>query len=163
MDKRYFVNPYKFAAGLGTFLVCAVLSAAMVYIHELISAFVFGIIALIFLYPAVIYGSVITIDSEGASCTFLGIPRKKITWDQVKEAGVIGTKVFNKSNQDKTGDMYLYFSPKELNDEERFALAMKWPPKDMVFLLHTRERTIWVQSVWSNKIHTYNTGKLHIE
>lgn len=163
MSQRYYVNPYKFAAGLGTFLVCGVLSAVMVYIHELLSALIFGIIAVIFLFPAIIYGSIITVDEKGARCTFLGILRREISWSQVKETGVIGTKVFNKSNKDKTGDMYLYFSPKELTDNERFELGMKWPPRDMIFLLYTKERTTWVQSMWSNKIHTYNTGKLHIE
>ena len=163
MSKRFFANPYKFAVGLGTVLVCGTISGAMLYIREPLSALIFGILALIFVFPVFVYGSTVTIDEEGVYCSFLGIARKKILWSQVKETGVIGTTVFNKSNPDKTGDMYLYFSPKELNDAERFNLGMKWPPKDLIFLLYTKERTAWVQSMWSNKIHTYNTGKLHIE
>lgn len=162
MKKQYYADPNKFAAGIATFLVCAILSATMLSIRYFIPGFVFFLIALLFLSVSVLYGAVVSIDQEGITRSFFGLFPKRFLWREITEIGVIGTKVLNRADPDKTGTLYLYFSPEALDDEKRFALGLAWPPKDLIYLLYNKERMDCVQLQWAGKIHTFNTGNLHI-
>lgn len=163
MKCRYYVNPYKFACGLATSVFCAIIGTVQALRHDPISALVFFLIALVFLYTVFLSASIIILDEDGVSCSFLGFSRRCLSWSDIAEVGVLGTKVFNRSNPNKTGEMYIYFSTKPLTDDECFRLGLKWPPHDMIYLLYTKERLQQVQLRWSSFIRTYNTGKLHIE
>ena len=47
-----------------------------------------------------------------------------------------------------------------LTEEQRFALALKWPPKGMIFLRFSPERVAQVQSISQKYVEHYNTGNL---
>ena len=55
--------------------------------------------------------------------------------------------------------MYIYFSPVVLSEEDRFDLALKWPPRDQIYLLFTKERMDLIRPLWNNDVAVYNTGK----
>lgn len=77
-------------------------------------------------------------------------------WEDIKEVGVIGTKVFPKTSSNKGGRKYIYFSPEELDEDSRFDLALKWPPK-IPYTSHSDAKLDAVMLIWRKPVAYYNT------
>ena len=155
---KYCVSPFKFAVAAATCIISLLLTAVQLYLQEWAATALFLIIALLFLAVAVINGSVITISPSGISRSFAFISLSRQSWSDIAEVGVIGTKVFNNKDSKRTGTRYIYFSNACLDDEGRFQLALKWPPKGMMYLQYTKERLESVQLLWEKKVESYNAG-----
>ena len=78
------------------------------------------------------------------------------------ETGAAGSKILNKGNPNKTGTVYIYFSPTALDDNERFDMMLKWPPKDKLYLRYSEARLNFIKTGCGMDIVGYNIGKLKI-
>ena len=159
MNKRYFVDPYKLGISIGTIAVCLLLCLYNVFRVQFLG-FLFLLPALPFLYIAVLYGSILEVDTEGVRCIRLGRTIRTMPWTEIAELGVVGTKVFNRGNPDKTGELYIYFSLVQMEEQERFRMALQWPPREQLYLLYTKERMDFIRPLWFDEVRIYNTGKL---
>lgn len=156
------IHPERFAVCVFTVLASLILGITFLTLKNWLGACVMFTIGALFVWQGYVYGPWVSITCEGIRKHIFGWTLKQVRWDEIKEVGVVGTKVFNKLTPDKTGPMYIYFSPKEMTTEERFRLALNFPPKDMLFLFHNKEREDLVQNLWSTKLIGYNTGKLNL-
>ena len=125
-----------------------------------IAAAVFAAVAAVFVYVSVLYGSTLTLDEAGLRRSFFGLRLHTVPWSAVAEVGVVGLKVFNNNDPKRTGTLYLYFSPRALDKDSRFKLALEWPPRDMLYLCYTKDRAAAVRALWSGPIETFNAGDL---
>lgn len=159
MKTRFYVDPYKFAVALATIVVCVLLCLWNV-LRGQIMGFLFLIPAAPFVYVALLYGTQLEVTPDSISAIRFGKTVRTVPWSNIAEMGVVGTKVFNRSNPDKTGNLYIYFSGQLLDEDARFQLALRWPPKEQLYMLYTKERMDSVRPLWFGKVQTYNTGKL---
>lgn len=160
---RYRVNTLKYAAGLFTSIGCIFLFFLAAVSRAWLSALFFLAAAAVFLLITVLYGAIVTIDIDGIHRSFWHIPMQEIRWEQVKEVGVVGTRVFNNNDPKHTGTRYLYFSLRCMDDHARFRLALEWPPKEMLYLQYSRERLDVVRQFWFGPVESYNAGDLFFE
>lgn len=156
----WFVSP-----GLAIFYLCFVLglwllATTMLYIGRAWSGAIFFLISLPFLWYIFIYGSTLTIDDDGVHLSFLGRRRQAIRWEDVAQLGIAGKKVFNGRNPKKTGSLYIYFSQKELSDDDCFQMMLKWPQAGVVFVQFSHDHLRRIQAFYSGTVKRYNTGKL---
>lgn len=156
------IHPERFIICVCTVLASLILGITYLVLKNWPGVLVMLVICGLFLWQGWIYGPWVSITCDGIRKHIFGWTLASVRWDELKEVGVVGTKVFNKLNSDKTGPMYIYFSPKEMTTEERFQLALNFPPKHMLFLLHNQEREDLVQALWNTKLIGYNTGKLNL-
>ncbi|MCD8012126.1 MAG: hypothetical protein LUG99_02920 [Lachnospiraceae bacterium] len=122
---------------------------------------------LVFLALAVVFGiqlvrnaSTVTIDRQSITFAFLGRSRQSLDWADVKEMGLVGENVLSR-NKKKSGDKYIYFSPHEMTADERFQMIVKWPPKDMPYLLYGEKQLEYAQALWGKELKTYNVEELY--
>lgn len=160
MTYRYLIHPLKFAAALFTVVVCTFLAILAAGFHNWLALAVFTLAALVFVWVGVLYGSVLTLDAQGLSLRFCGVRLRAMRWSEVAEVGVVGLKVFNNNDPKRTGTRYIYFSPRRLDKDSRFRLALEWPPRDMLYLCYTRERLTAVQSLQSGTVEAFNAGDI---
>jgi len=160
MKRRFIVYPFKLLASLLCTLCFAIVAAAMVAVDRIGAAWAFGAFGLVYLVPAALSGMTVELNTEGVQQSLLGLPLRRWRWDEIAEIGVVGTKVFNPQHPEKTGALQLYFSRQALTEEQRFELALKWPPLDKIYMVYDQKRGFAVQLYWSGKIETYNTGDL---
>jgi len=182
MERSYMVHPAKLAVSLPTSVL--LLWGGMIQLFSRLwwCGVIILIFAVLFLLVAALYGRVVHIGPSGVRWTLLGKELRSQSWEQIGEIGVVGTKVFNstkpesskpsKLEQDsqeklfslgkrsRIGTPYIYFSEEPLTDDQRFALALKWPPKGMIFLRFSPERVAQVQSSSQKYVEHYNTGDL---
>ncbi len=158
MKNRFFVDPYKLAAAIGTVVLCLMLCLLNLFRGDL-RGLLFLIPALPFIYVAWLYGAVVEVTEERVTLYRFGRQVRTLPWAEVAELGVIGTKVFNKNNPAKTGALYIYFSPVKLDEDSRFRMALKWPPKEQIYLLYIKERIDYIRTFFFGKVQQYNTGK----
>jgi len=158
MPYRYRVQTFKYLISAVTAITALLIFAVMLYLAEWPGVVLFLLIAVLFGWQGIIYGAVIVVDRDEVRRTFWGITISRISWNAVQEVGVIGTKIFKAEDTRFQGERYIYLSPKKLDEEERFRLAMKWPPKDMIYFYYSRERIDQVQMTWNNVVDTYNAG-----
>ena len=161
MTKRFFVNPFLATVSAATALFSLTMFFSLIGLNRFVSAFVFLLIALLFLYLFSIYGAIIRIESDGIRRSFLGYVTRFLSWNSISEIGVTGTKVFNKDSPQKTGSLYIYLSEKALAEEERFKIALEWPPKEQVFLTYSEAHIAIIQAHWRSKIQAYNAGDIY--
>lgn len=160
MNKQHFlVHPFKLAVSLATALTAAVLGFSLIAIRP-VSAAVFFAISLLFLLVALSAGAMISVEPEGVRRQVLGKTTKFLSWEEIAEIGVAGSRIFAKSKKDKTGTLYIYLSERILTDEDRFQMMLNWPPKNQIYLQHTKARLDALQLHWSKKIQSYNAGNL---
>lgn len=160
MEYKYRVHTLKFIISSIFFIFLMVIGISLLTINRYGSALIFLLLALIFSAVALMSGSTIHISSSGIRQTYFGITVRSLKWDEIAEIGVIGTKVFNKKHPERTGTLYFYFSKVTMTNEERFNMALKWPPFTKIYLLYTDSRLNNIQSFWSSHIVTFNTGDL---
>ena len=109
MKNRFFADPYKLAAAAGTILVFLLLCLWNVLRGDLFGFF-FLLPALPFIYVAYLYGTMVEVREDQLMIRRPGKAVRSLPWTEIAEMGVIGTKVFNRSNPEKTGALYIYFS-----------------------------------------------------
>lgn len=158
MKNRFFADPYKLAAAIGTMVFCLFLCLLNLFRGNL-RGLLFLIPALPFIYVAWLYGAIVEVTAEHVAVYRFGRQVRALPWGEVAEMGVIGTKVLNRNNPSKTGALYIYFSPVQLDEDSRFQMALKWPPKDQIYLLYIKERIDYIRPFFFGKVQQFNTGK----
>ena len=108
--------------------------------HNWLALVLFSLFAAVFVVICVLYGSTLILDEQGLSLRFFGLPLRAMRWSEIAEVGVVGLKVFNNNDAKRTGTRYIYFSPRPLDKDARFRLALEWPPRDMLYLCYSKER-----------------------
>ncbi len=160
MTNKFRVHTFKYLIAAVTVIVSLGVSALMCYLREWRGVIMFLLVALLFSWIAVMYGAVITISNDKIRMSFWGILMRERTWKEIKEVGVVGTNIFRVENGKYVGNRYIYFSTEGLDEDERFKLAMKWPPRKMIYLFYTKERLDQIQHIWDNEISSYNAGDI---
>lgn len=156
------IHPGRLSACVFTVVSGLTLGITFLTLKNWLGAVVMFAIAGLFIWQGFLYGPWVSITCEGIRKHIFGWTLKEISWSEIAEVGVVGTRVFNKLTPHKTGPMYIYFSPRKLTEEERFRLALDFPPRDMLYLLHNQEREDLVQNLWNTKLIGYNTGSLNL-
>lgn len=156
---QFMVHPLKFGASLLTILCCLPLAFYAAWLHHWITFGVFLVIAVLFAFVAVNYGSFLIIDESGVRRSFLGISLHSMPWSEIREVGVVGLKVFTRSEK-HTGSRYIYFSPRTLDKDSRFRLALEWPPREMLYAGYTKPRLDAIRFLWTGPVESYNAGDL---
>ncbi|MCD7862754.1 MAG: hypothetical protein LUG61_04400 [Lachnospiraceae bacterium] len=136
--------------------------AAMAFAAK--STFFFALLSclgLFYLGIGIYYGGKVTMDSAGVHLhRFLGYERS-ILWEDVQEVGIVGTKVIKRKENGKCGVRYLYFSPRVLQDTDRFQMCLEWP-RDTIGICYSKDLVIQVQQFWTKPICLYNEGDLEL-
>lgn len=162
MERKFIVNPLQCVAAWISAAFLGLLAGTMVYIHRPGSALIFLALAVVFAVIGALGGACIHLDKTGVHKTLFGVAVRTLRWDEIAEVGVAGTRVFNRIHPEKTGSLYIYFSPVSMNENERFQMMLKWPPKDKLYLIYDAKRFHAVQTFWNQTVETYNTGNLHL-
>lgn len=160
MKTCFYVDLFKAGVSCLTSVFSLIMTVCMLYIQRPVSAFIFGAVAVVFFFPACRFGSRITVTEKGIKRRLLWMTTAFWPWEDIAEAGVVGTRVFNRSAK-KTGTRYIYISRQKMTDESRFDMILSWPPKDKLFFLYTPEGIHAIQFYYSSKIEAYNAGELH--
>lgn len=162
LKKSFPTDPAKgtvcLAAG-GVFLVTGIALAASAH---WIGAVIFLLVSLPYLFMGLWNFTVIVLSDQGVSRCFLGKTLKHFSWDEIREVGVTGTRVFNRRKKEKTGRIYLYFSPRILTEDDRFEMALRWPAFDKPYTLYDPEKVRELRQYWTGPIAEHNTGDLSI-
>lgn len=160
MKKRYPVYVAKMLAGFVTFVVSGILGSTYIYTGKYLEAVFLWCIAIVFLVIGLNYSCIITIDHTGVSKSLCGKTIRHLSWSEIREVGVTGTKVFGDEKKNH-GTLFIYFSPVALTEEERFSMALNWPPRKQIYLEYDQARIQFIQQLWANRIESYRTGELH--
>lgn len=158
----FIVDMGKAAVSMLTGVILAVAAGVMFYKEQWGALFVFLVFAVPYLAAGIWNASEICWDREGVSRKIFGILIKKLSWSEICEIGVMGTKVFNHRNPKKTGRMYIYFSEKAMSDKERFRTMLRWPPLNKMYLLYQADRIDALRRCYEGVIETYNVGDLEL-
>lgn len=159
-ENRMMADPEKFGVALATCLVSGFLAWKGFQLGRPAAGIVFTVIIMIFVYIAFLYGSVLKVSSNGVEKVFLFISLKSLTWDEIAEIGVVGTKIFNGGFfKKKPGRRYIYISEKELDGDSRFKMVLEWPPHNgIMYCIYNKENYEAFQFRWSNTIVKFNAG-----
>ena len=161
-SRKHLVNNVMFILGLSYFLVLVAVSIALLTISRPVSALIFFLVSLPFLFLVFRYGSTVMIDDYGVSLKFLGIKRKQIRWKDLKDVCVCGTRVLNRMNRNKCGTLYMIFTDKHIPENKLLDMMLKWPPKGKIYMKFTKDRLLEVQMHWSRPVQKFNIGSLDI-
>ena len=160
MKKTYLADPVK-AGVAGLFsLFLLVLLPEFVRQQNIAGMIVFGALFLIFGGIAVYSARLVTVSKEGLCVSYFGLLKKQLSWDQIREVGVMGLKVFKSKKSKATGLLYIYFSEENLTDQERFNIALKWPVRHIPYMLYTIKRLENLQFLWKKPLTFYNADKV---
>lgn len=154
MKKKYCVSPLRFSISLATCITALVITSVQIFLREWTATVLFGCISAIFLVMVFINGSSLVVSEKGISRYFACIPLLFLPWSEIQEVGIVNTRVLG-SHRPNSGPRYIYFSPNSLAEEERFQLALKWPPLKIPYMSYTQERFASVQLFWSGIIEFY--------
>ena len=162
MEQNYFVNPLELAIAAATAAGSGAIAGVCLFLGRFLSALVFLAIALLFFKIALDSGAKISVGNDGVSRRRFGKTTHSFKWHEIPETGAAGSKILNKGNPNKTGTVYIYFSPTALDDNDRFDMMLKWPPKDKLYLRYSEARLNFIKTVCGMDIVGYNIGKLKI-
>lgn len=163
MTKTYIAHPLKCGAALLTAIFSLVMVIVMIDLKSWLGGLLFGLIFAFFTGVAVLYGARIRVDEQGVGRFFLWRRQRFLSWPEIKEVSVIGVNVFNRNNSKRTGSRYLCFWPQVMSEQERFRLALEWPPKEGIYMLYSPERLATVRRYWAGQIDSFNGGDLYWE
>lgn len=158
MKKSFVVNTFNCIVALVTAAALLAMAFGGMAASKWLAGSLFMILGIVFLVVAALNGSVIRISPEVVERVILGKTVSSLKIKNIQEVGVVGTKVFG--DPKKPGTRYIYFSPRKMDDKERFAMCLSWPPKKELFMTWSRERYLAVQSIWSSEIVEYGAGDL---
>ena len=163
-EHRFIADPLKCFAALFSCAVLLFLAWEGCRMGYILIAIICALLAAVFAYIVFLYGSVIHLSAEGVRKEFLMIPIKTYSWDQIREVGVVGTRIFNGNGKNKKpGRRYIYFSPEELDEESRFQMTLEWPPsRETLYCIYTKYHAEYVQHLWQKPIASYNAGDLFV-
>ena len=161
-EYRFMADPLKCFAALFSCAVLLFLAWEGCRMGYILIAIICALLAAVFAYIVFLYGSVIHLSAEGVRKEFLMIPIKTYSWDQIREVGVVGTRIFNGNGKNKKpGRRYIYFSPEELDEESRFQMTLEWPPRNgILYCVYSRYHIDEVQFFWAKPIAKYNAGDI---
>lgn len=163
LRNKYIVDQSKAVISGLCFLLLGAFCLYCLFNKDWIASFVLFVFSGLFGYELAQNAASITVSETGITRSFFGMMTKDIGWGDIKEVGVVGTKVFNKREPQKVGRMYIYFSDKVMTENERFAIALKWPPKKKTFMRFDYKRISQIQIYWPGKIALYNVGMLSLQ
>lgn len=149
--KHYILSPVKFAVASITCIASAAIFVVQITLGEWATALLFFLVSVLFFAVSLLNGAQLTFDETGIQKWFFGICLRTVSWSEVREVGVISTRIFIKHTR-HPGPRYIYFSPEQLDDNRRFRLALEWPPRRMLYFQYTKERMDAVQLLWSGTI-----------
>lgn len=155
-------DPVKTAIAVNVSAFSFILGLSLLQIQQNGAGILFFCICGIFLAETVRNGRIILIDEKGIHRLLPGMKSMSITWEEMKELGVCGTKVFNLGNKNKTGRLYFYCSKRAMDDDEHFQMILQWPPKEQIYFSFSEKRLLFLENAAKRRIETYNTGNLHI-
>lgn len=158
----FIVNPLLSAACISVVLLCSVVAVILVSLRDYVASVIFAVIAAVYFIVGINYFSFVSFSEHGVLLSFLGIKRRFFTWDEISEAGVAGSKLFNKDNKKKVGTLYLYFSKEKMTENERFNMMLKFPPKNKIYLCYTEKRLKAIRWFFDGKLAYFNIGDLEV-
>ena len=158
--RKYIADPVKLCtySAAAVFLLIAGIGG-LVY-HAWIFAVIFLVSSGAFFGFSLEYASTLTLDETGVQRKGLfGIGSEYLDFEKIGEIGVVGTNPRNPKPDtgNKTGVLYIYFSPETLTESSRQKLTYNFP-QNVMFLRYTPERYEQVGSLWNKEIKQYNTG-----
>ena len=145
------------SAAFSIFMI--ILLVSFCHLQMIVGIVVSAILALVFAVITLRNVTRILISNEKIEVRPVLGKAKTYSWEEIKEVGVIGTKVFPKTSSNKGGRKYIYFSPEELDEDSRFDLAFKWPPK-IPFTSYSKAKLDAVQLIWRKPLANYNAPDL---
>ena len=157
--KKYFADSFKFTVLLAAALLFLLAAVSLFYVASHLPAAFCLLLSCVYLYAALLHGARIEIDAQGISRRFLWFPPQRLSWTEIREVGICGVNALNRRSPEKTGTLYLYFSLKELSENERFQMILHWPPRQ-IWLSYSRSHLQAITPFWEKEIITYNTGDL---
>lgn len=160
MEKKFVVNPGLCIFSIFLSIFFAAMCIVVLHIGRPGSAAFFGIFLIPFAYLSVFYGAVMEINEEGVIRYTLGRPNRTVLWKDLREVGIVGLRLFYKGKKNRTGTKYLYFSTKEMTEEERFKLTLEWPPAKMLFVIYSPECYQLINQLWGRTIEKYNVSNM---
>lgn len=161
-EKKYYVNESMalFAVVYALFLLA--IAIATIYIKRYVSSLIFFLISLPFFFLIYRYGSRVYINDEGITLKFFKKEIRKMRWDEMREVSVCGQRVLNHNNKKKCGTLYIIFSKEKLDEEKRFDMMLKWPPKEKIYFKFSKEALFNIQLHYTAPVEKYNIGLLDI-
>ena len=125
---------------------------------EYVMAAVFLFLSGIFIWYFLSIAAIVRISAEGVERKSLLSGSLIVTWDDLKQVGILGTRAFPRSRMNRGGVKYIYFSRDVLNEEDLFRLILKWPSRDVPYVPYRRRNIDTVSLLWKGDIERYNTG-----
>jgi len=123
-----------------------------------VEAVVFLALSAAFGYVFYLSASVVTIDHERVSVSFLGRPRRSLAWSEIQEVGLIGEGIYSRSRT--SGHKYIYFSPVTMTQPERIKMIRNWPPKEQLYVEYRENTLAYATAVWGKELKTFNVKDL---
>ena len=127
-------------------IVGALTCAAFLTIGVVAASLRYAVLAVITISLGIIYlglamknGAVLVLDDAGIRRMCLGREIRRWSWSEIREYGIMGTRVFGSQKAINNGTRYIYFSENTMDDQERFKMALNWPPKKCAYALYTDE------------------------
>ena len=160
---KYRIHTIKFIISCAMAMFCIPLALYFLVSTYMIAGLVFGAIGCVYVIMAYRLGGVVSVDADGVMAACLFGRKRRMSWRDVRETGVIGLNVFNQNTSNRTGPKYIYFSERILTRDERFLAALKWPPADLIYMRYDLERLKNVRKYWKEPITLYNTGNLVVD
>ena len=136
---RFRINTAKAVAGGLTCAAFTVLGVTAITLHHTVFAGICILLALVFLAVTLQNSALLRLDEAGIHRILLGRETGCWKWEDIREYGVMGTRLFGTEKQKNNGTRYLYFSKDAMNDNQRFQLCLNWPPKKCAYALYTDE------------------------
>ena len=161
MVKTYIVHPLKCVVAMLTSIFSLVMTVVLIDLKAWLGVFVFGLIFSFFTGVAILYGARVRFDEQGVSRFFLWKRQRFFAWSEIKEISVVGLNVFKRPNSKRTGSRYVCFWRETMSEEERFRVALEWPPKDGIYMVYTPARIKSLRRYWTGQIEFYNSGDLY--
>ena len=159
---KYLVDPVKCAVNAAVCVVMLLFTVGAALFHQWSLFAVFLAACLGFLWFTMDYAS--TVEFRGDIVTqrlpVIGAART-YSRDEIKEAGVLGTNIYYRRQPNKSGTVYLYFSPRRLSEIDKFDLGLKWK-RDIIRLRFSKDRYMAAQLFWDGKLQEYNIGDLEL-
>jgi len=151
-------NPLRSIFAVLSVLLFLFIAAVTMAVGEVVIPLVSLGFAIIFMVVFILSFSVVAVSSEGVSQRGLFGPWRCIGWDDIRQVGVIGTKAFPRSELNKGGRKYIYFSTKKLDEDELFKIILNWPVRNLMHIPYNDARFKSVSYLWGKDIDRYNTG-----
>lgn len=140
------------------FLICAadgILMAAVSFcliLEEKWEGWIFVPFAVLFVVLAAGYGSIVRTRNGCLEHIFLGICIRKMDISGIVEIGIADTDTLSKRKLFRKLHTYIYCSECSMDEQERFMMSVKWPPKDKIYIRYTDHNLRALRKFWDGPI-----------